>query len=179
MVRNNAASLCLLGLITADAILIGAAGMRPKVPVIRSSIMVTPLPPPPAAAAPTATAAEETAVNIPLVPPPPPKPKQVGWASWYGDEWQGKLMASGRPFDDHQLTAAHRTLPLNSVVKVTNLWTGRSVEVTITDRGPYARGRVIDLSEAAAKKIGMVKRGITRVRIENENQNQNDAENAS
>lgn len=171
MVRNNAASLCLLGLITADALLIGAAGMRPKVPTIRSNIIVTPLPPPPAAAP------DETAANIPLVPPPPPKPKQVGWASWYGAEWQGRMMASGRPFDDHQLTAAHRTLPLNSVVKVTNLWTGRSVEVTITDRGPYVHGRVIDLSEAAAKKIGMVKRGVTRVRIENENQD--DGENAS
>ena len=175
MVRNNAASLCLLGLITADAILIGAAGMRPKVPTIRSSITVTPLPPPPAAAA--APAPDETIAKIPLVPPPPPKPKQVGWASWYGAEWQGKKTASGQPFDDHQLTAAHRTLPLNSVVKVTNLWTGRSVEVTITDRGPYVHGRVIDLSEAAAKKIGMVKRGITRVRIENENRN--DGDNAS
>ena len=159
MIRHNAASLCLLGVVAADALLIGAAGMRPKMPV-KTSAVVIPLPiaPPPAA------------TNEPTTPPPPPKPKQVGIASWYGGEWQGKLTASGVPFDDRQLTAAHRTLPLNSRVKVTNLRTGRSVEVTITDRGPYARGRVIDLSEAAAKRIGMVKRGVTRVRIENEDE---------
>ncbi|HEY3920131.1 MAG TPA: septal ring lytic transglycosylase RlpA family protein [Stellaceae bacterium] len=153
--------MCLLGVIAADALLIGAAGLRPKIPM-RSPITVVPLAPPPAA-----TPVSDVAV----VPPPPPKPKQTGVASWYGGEWQGRVTASGLPFDDTQLTAAHRTLPLNSRVKVTNLRNGRSVEVTIIDRGPYIHGRVIDLSEAAAEKLGMVKRGVTRVKIENEDEN--------
>ena len=74
-------------------------------------------------------------------------------------------MASGKPFDDRQLTAAHRTLPLNTLVRVTNLHTGLSVDVTITDRGPYVHGRVIDLSKAAAQKLGMVKNGLVPVQI--------------
>lgn len=147
MVRHNAAALCLAGFIAADILFLGAAGMRPDMSPPRSQIVVVPLAPPPPA-------------------PPEPKPHQTGVASWYGDEWQGKLTASGKPFDDNELTAAHRTLPLNTKVRVTNLKTGRSVEVTITDRGPYTDGRVIDLSKAAAKKLGMVKRGLVPVRIE-------------
>jgi len=115
-------------------------------------------------------------VIVALEPPPPappeekPAPKsapaQTGVASWYGDEWQGRITASGKPFDVRKLIAAHRTLPLNSRVRVTNLETGRSVEVTIIDRGPYAEGRVIDLSKAAAMKLGMVKEGLAPVRIQ-------------
>jgi rare lipoprotein A len=121
---------------------------------------------------------------VPLEPPPPPPEQQpatdtaaapdsvsgddqTGVASWYGEHWQGRTTASGKPFDERKLTAAHRTLPLNTRVRVTNLKTGQSVEVTITDRGPYAGGRVIDLSKAAAKKLGMLKEGLVPVRIEN------------
>jgi rare lipoprotein A len=108
-------------------------------------------------------------------PPAPPEekpaldiatPNETGVASWYGDEWQGRITASGKPFDDRKLTAAHRTLALNTRVRVINLKTGRSVDVTIIDRGPYADGRVIDLSKAAAKKLDMVKEGLVPVRIE-------------
>src|SRR5689334_22706127 len=71
---------------------------------------------------------------------------EVGVASWYGARHHGRPTASGTPFDMHKLTAAHKRLPLDTRVRVTNLSNGRTVEVTVTDRGPYANGRVIDLS---------------------------------
>jgi rare lipoprotein A (peptidoglycan hydrolase) len=95
-----------------------------------------------------------------------PKVKQVGNASWYGPAHDGKETASGDTFDQKKLTAAHRTLPLGSKAVVTNLKTGQSVTVTINDRGPYAKGRKIDLSRAAAQKIGMSAKGIAKVKIE-------------
>jgi rare lipoprotein A (peptidoglycan hydrolase) len=95
-----------------------------------------------------------------------PKVKQVGNASWYGPAQDGKETASGETFDQKKLTAAHPTLPLGTKAVVTNLETGKSVEVTINDRGPYAKGRKIDLSKAAAQKIGMTKKGVAKVKIE-------------
>lgn len=92
--------------------------------------------------------------------------EQVGLASWYGADFQGKPTASGQIFDEEKLTAAHRTLPLRSRVRVTNLENGRSVEVRINDRGPYVQGRVLDLSTRAAKTLGMQKEGLALVRIE-------------
>jgi len=92
--------------------------------------------------------------------------EQVGLASWYGADFQGKPTASGQIFDEEKLTAAHRTLPLRSRVRVTNLENGRSVEVRINDRGPYVQGRVLDLSTRAAKTLGMQKEGLVLVRIE-------------
>ena len=91
---------------------------------------------------------------------------QVGLASWYGPHFQGKHTASGERFDMNALTAAHRTLPLNSHVRVTDLATGRSVVVRINDRGPYVGDRIIDLSAKAARALGMKKDGVTRVRVE-------------
>ena len=90
----------------------------------------------------------------------------IGRASYYGKEFAGRLTASGEPFDPTELTAAHRTLPFGTRVRVTNLANGRSVVVRINDRGPYAHGRIIDVSRAAAEKLGMVHRGIVRVRVE-------------
>ena len=95
-----------------------------------------------------------------------PKVEQVGNASWYGPAQDGKETASGETFDQTKLTAAHRTLPLGTKAVVTNLETGKSVEVTINDRGPYVKGRKIDLSRAAAQKIGMTKKGVAKVKIE-------------
>jgi rare lipoprotein A (peptidoglycan hydrolase) len=95
-----------------------------------------------------------------------PKVEQVGEASWYGPAQNGKETASGETFDQNGLTAAHRTLPLGSKAVVTNLKTGKSVTVTINDRGPHVKGRKIDLSRAAAQKIGMSKEGVAKVRIE-------------
>jgi rare lipoprotein A len=95
-----------------------------------------------------------------------PKLEQIGNASWYGSAQDGKETASGEIFDQNKLTAAHRTLPLGSKAMVTNLETGKSVEVRINDRGPYVKGRKIDLSRAAARRIGMSEKGVAKVKIE-------------
>lgn len=92
--------------------------------------------------------------------------RQVGMASWYGPGFHGRKTASGERFDQNELTAAHRKLPMGSEVRVTNLENGRSITVEINDRGPYKKGRVLDLSKAAAKKLGMVEDGVAKVRIE-------------
>src|SRR4029077_5054067 len=89
----------------------------------------------------------------------------TGCASWYGDEFARRTTASGERFDPDKLTGAHRTLPLGSKVRVTNLLNGRSVLVTINDRGPYRGRREIDLSYGAARALGMLHRGLARVRI--------------
>lgn len=91
---------------------------------------------------------------------------ETGLASWYGHEREDYRTTSGEPFDPGELTAAHRSLPLHSRARVTNMKNGRSVIVRITDRGPHEPGRVIDVSEAAAKRLGMRKSGLARVRIE-------------
>jgi len=91
---------------------------------------------------------------------------QIGTASWYGPGFHGHATASGERFNQHALTAAHRTLPLGTEAKVTNLATGQSVIVTINDRGPYVKGRYLDLSRAAAKQIGLTKKGVAKVKIE-------------
>jgi len=89
-----------------------------------------------------------------------------GKASWYGKNFDGKKTASGELFNSHKRTAAHRTLPFNTMVKVTDMVSHKSDIVRINDRGPFANNRIIDLSYASAKKIGLVKRGIGDVKIE-------------
>jgi len=90
----------------------------------------------------------------------------TGYASWYGKEYHGRKTSSGEIYDMYALTAAHRTLPLGSAVKVTNLENDRTVDVRINDRGPFIEDRVIDLSYSAAKAIGMLNQGIARVRLD-------------
>lgn len=102
----------------------------------------------------------------PKHPPHPIAPVQIGVASWYGPHFQGHRTADGERFDMHKLTAAHRTLPLGTRVRVTNLKNGRSVEVTINDRGPVPKDRVIDLSKRAAQALGMTKQGLALVRVD-------------
>lgn len=92
--------------------------------------------------------------------------RQVGEASWYGPGFHGRETASGERYDQNAMTAAHRRLPLGSVVKVRNLENGREVTVEINDRGPYAKGRVIDLSRAAARRLDMVEDGVARVQVQ-------------
>jgi len=92
--------------------------------------------------------------------------KQITRASWYGKRFQGKPTAGGGIFNPHRLTAAHRTIHLGSKVKVTEIHSGRSVVVQITDRGPFLPGRDIDLSYAAARQLGIVRRGVAPVRLE-------------
>lgn len=91
---------------------------------------------------------------------------QVGIASYYAHDFHGKKTSSGETFDMFDLTAAHNTLPLGTIVKVYNLENGRSVIVKINDRGPFKNGRIIDLSLQAAKKLGMTEKGTARVAIE-------------
>jgi len=91
------------------------------------------------------------------------KPIQSGAASWYGPGFHGKKTANGERFNTHDLTAAHKTLPFGTKVRVTNEQTGKSVVVRINDRGPYAHGRVIDLSKAAAEAVGIA--GVGKVTL--------------
>jgi rare lipoprotein A len=89
-----------------------------------------------------------------------------GLATWYGRPFHGKRTASGRIYNMHRLTAAHRTLPFGTRVRVTNLRNQRQVTVRITDRGPFGKGRIIDLSRAAAQKLRMLRAGVVPVRLE-------------
>ncbi|OLS59069.1 septal ring lytic transglycosylase RlpA family protein [Pseudomonas putida] len=91
---------------------------------------------------------------------------ETGTASFYGSRHHGKRTASGEPFNQHGLTAAHRTLPFGTRVMVTNLKNDRSVVVRINDRGPHTRGRLIDLSKAAAQQLDMIRSGTARVRVQ-------------
>jgi rare lipoprotein A len=88
-----------------------------------------------------------------------------GLASWYGGKFQGRLTANGEVFDTNQLTAAHKTLPFGTIVEVTHIASGRTVQVRINDRGPFVAGRIIDLSRAAAEALGMTGEGVAAVRL--------------
>jgi rare lipoprotein A (peptidoglycan hydrolase) len=91
---------------------------------------------------------------------------QVGLASWYGKQFQGKKTASGEPFDMHDFTAAHPSLRLGTYVMVTNVDSGNAVVVRINDRGPFANGRIIDLSANAARALGFKEQGLQQVRLD-------------
>jgi rare lipoprotein A len=98
-----------------------------------------------------------------------PTPAEVGLkglASWYADFHHGRPTASGELFDQEAMTAAHRSLPFGTIVRVTNLRNGKTVDVRVNDRGPFVTGRVIDLSRAAARAIGSIRRGIVPVRLQ-------------
>jgi rare lipoprotein A len=90
---------------------------------------------------------------------------QVGRASWYGGEFDGRPTASGETFDMNALTAAHRTLPLGTWIEVTNLDNGRRAELRVNDRGPFVEGRILDVSRAAARRLGFLVGGTARVKI--------------
>jgi rare lipoprotein A len=91
---------------------------------------------------------------------------ETGLASWYGAPYHNRRASNGEVYDMHAMTAAHRTLPLGSTVRVTNVKTGHSAIVRITDRGPFIQGRILDLSEAAAKKVDIWSAGVAPVRLE-------------
>lgn len=103
-------------------------------------------------------------------PPSPPAEQptftQTGIASWYGPYHQGHRTADGERFDMHKMTAAHRTLAFGTVVRVTSLATGRTIKVRVNDRGPYLKDRIIDLSAAAARALGIDEDGVTPVRLD-------------
>ena len=91
---------------------------------------------------------------------------QEGKATWYGKKFHGKQTASGERYDMNSMTAAHRSLPFGSVVRVTNLRNGKSAVVRINNRGPYGKGRIVDVSRAAARKLEMIDRGVVRAKLE-------------
>lgn len=133
-----------------------------------------PAAPPPATTTPAETPAEASRTPVPEAPPAEievpadakPIMVETGVASWYGPPYHNRRGSNGEIYDMHAMTAAHRTLPLGSIVRVINLDTKASAIVRITDRGPFVEGRVIDLSKAAAEKIGMIQKGTTEVRLE-------------
>ena len=102
----------------------------------------------------------------PTKPKPAPSGIQTGYATWYGGKHHGGPTASGERFNKNSMTAAHRTLKMGTRVRVTRKKNGRSVVVRINDRGPYGKGRIIDLSEAAAHALDMIDDGIAQVRVE-------------
>ncbi len=150
---------------------------------------VSPPPPPPMAAPPAAPASSSSASKAAGAAPPSAADKkqekadeiarelsvpegtkplsvEIGNASWYGAPYHNRRTSNGEVYDMNQLTAAHRTLPLGSTVRVTNLKTGHSTIVRITDRGPFVEGRIVDLSLAAAKQADVWQAGVAKVRLE-------------
>ena len=107
-----------------------------------------------------------TIKGVTYVPREDPGYDRTGIASWYGPNFHGKLTANGELFDQHRLTAAHKTLPLPSLVRVTNTQNGRSAVLRVNDRGPFAGDRIIDLSRAAAERLGTRRAGLGEVRVE-------------
>ena len=147
--------------------------------------------PPPGASAPAVIPRAQTAANVPpgrpgaTIPPPsagtvhglpsagePLQPEgepilsETGIASWYGPGFTGRKVADGTIFDPNAMTAAHRTLPLGTIVRVTNLTNHQQVLLRINDRGPFGEGRILDLTPAAAKAIDMIRAGVVKVRVE-------------
>ena len=110
--------------------------------------------------------AKKTAARVPSpVQPARIGETETGLASWYGVPYHGRRSANGETYDMEKFTAAHRTLPFDTWVEVTNLMNNKHVDVRITDRGPFVNGRIIDLSLAAARELDMVAAGVVRVRI--------------
>ncbi len=130
-----------------------SAGKPPAAEPLRAT-------PAPQATLPVKAAAEQT--------PPPPRPAltQKGLCSWYGDAFHGRRTANGEYFDREAMTAAHRTLPFDTKIRVRDLASGRSVDVRVNDRGPYVRERILDISRAAAIRLGILEKGVAEVELE-------------
>jgi rare lipoprotein A len=144
MIRTAAA---LPGALLAAAMVIGCTGSSPRFTFAGSKT-------------PASTGSES-----PVIPAAPPGAEE-GVASYYADEFNGRKTSNGETYDMHKYTAAHRTLPFNTKVRVTNLGTGKSLVVRINDRGPFKDDRIIDLSLAAAKELELIGSGTARVRLE-------------
>jgi len=153
-------------------ILMGCAGRRPV-----ANRQPAPAPPSPTPESTAERAKRDTSVSPPLASPrpgrsktvPPPVPigyTEEGIASWYGNPFHGRRASNGEIYDMYKLTAAHRTLPFETMVRVTNLNNGKSTTVRITDRGPFVNDRIIDLSMAAAREIESIGPGVVPVRLE-------------
>ncbi len=152
--------------ITADALASAQYSEEPAAPAVTPTLAIREVEDPAPAAEP---------LLRPLTPPQPIAPAPVaprvvatssGQASWYGPGFYGNRTASGEVLRQGTLTAAHRTLPFGTKVRVTNLWNGRSTVVRINDRGPFTGGRVIDLAHGAASQLGVVASGVAQVKLE-------------
>lgn len=170
--RARVAGLASVG---AVVVLNGCAAQRLVTPTAPMKPQEAPRDEPPQAEAATASPADASApvppealesAGSPIEAEAASKPSQVGEASYYSSKFQGRRTASGERYDMHALTAAHRTLPLGSYVRVSNLSKTRSVVVRINDRGPFVKGRMIDLSFAAASVLGLQHAGRARVVLE-------------
>jgi rare lipoprotein A len=141
------------------------ANLPPPPPISESPAQATPAPPEPGPEKKESAEVKETGG---LSVPAGTRPifVETGLASWYGPPYHKRRGANGQLYNMHALTAAHRTLPLGSIVRVTNLRTDHSALVEITDRGPFVEGRILDLSLAAAKKVDVRQAGIARIRLE-------------
>lgn len=152
-----------------DPVLLGtgrAGLMTPAAAVDSATALAARTPPAPAAAAPEAEPEVDEPAPADIAPAERGRAITGGEASYYGNELAGRPTASGEAFNPSGLTAAHRTLPLGSRVRVTNQRNGESVVVRINDRGPYSGNRVIDLSHGAAREIGIARSGVGQVRLE-------------
>lgn len=160
---------CLL-LVVSVQLLIGCAAKRP---VVDRQPVPAPTPTVPGTAAETTNSTSPASANptLPKRGKTPPTPAPVGYseegnASWYGNPFHGRRASNGEIYDMYKLTAAHRTLPFETMVRVTNLNNGKSTTVRITDRGPFVANRIIDLSQAAAREIESIGPGVVPVRLE-------------
>jgi rare lipoprotein A len=156
------ASSCLLLFLT-GVLLSGCGGRK------QARVQVPPPPPipqekPAPVPAPAGTTAEDEKIEVPSGAKP--ILEETGMASWYGAPYHNRRGSNGEVYNMHAMTAAHRTLPLGSIVRVTNVKTGHSAVVRITDRGPFVEGRIVDLSLAAAKALDVYLPGIAKVRLE-------------
>jgi len=161
--------LCLCSILLLPLLLTGCGSKR----TARVNIPPTPVPETTEPKQPAAPPAPPTVATVPppVIAKPPaamarPVYTESGIASWYGPSFHSRHTSNGEIYDMNSLTAAHRTLPFNSIVRVTNVSSGQSVVVRVTDRGPFVAGRVIDLSRAAAKQIDIERPGTARVQLE-------------
>ena len=174
--QRNLSSLTLALLSSTAVALIAGCGHKPQVAYTPPPPVLA-LPPPaatapaappsvPAAAPPVIAADPEASADGEFVETHQPLSSETGIASWYGPPYHNRQGANGKIFNQYQISAAHRTLPMGSLIKVTNLKTGQSQVMRVTDRGPFVPGRAIDLSEAAAKTVGVWLPGTATVRID-------------
>jgi len=140
------------------------ASPQPQAPPAKAETRIPPATPP--AAAPSEEGMEGTEQAYSLPPDARPISVETGIASWYGAPYHNRRGSNGEVYDMNSFTAAHRTLPLGSIVRVINLKTGHTAVVRITDRGPFIEGRIIDLSLAAAKRVDVWRAGLAEVRLE-------------
>ncbi len=174
-------SVCRLSAVAVVLFALAGCGHRRSTSIAPTPSELAPAPAANSASTPTYVPNAKPPARIPITPAPPggvdsddiefvsthtPIMSQDGLATWYRAPYKGRKSANGQVFDDDAMTAAHRTLPMGSLVEVTNLKTGQSAVMRITDRGPFVEDRMLDLTVAAAKAVGVYRAGIAEVRMD-------------